>query len=471
MATGDPCSQGTDAVSTQTDTPIVESKPVGSTRLAASLWAVFAVTFINSVATGIAYNGVFFITDKAFGFSRQENLLYGLMMGVTYIVGALGAGPGVRALRARFPSLTTRGVLIGVMFLATALYLLPVVAWFAISISAAPAASRGASQWAMWAFMACYSTLCGVLWPIVESFLSGGRTDHALRAATGKFNVCWSSALVVAMLIVSQAPGAIRALTGATDQTPGVAAHGLTTLDATVSTLAIGALLHLIAIFAITALPREPGAHVHETHSYPPSYPRLLAVHRALLPTSYMVMYVMLPLMPSLFKTVGINSTALASGLTATWLVSRIAMFFTLDRWHGWHGKWITAVGGTIGMLAGFTLCIASGSLGDSLGLAALITGLAIFGAGVAAIYCAALYYALEVGAAAVDAGGMHEALIGVGYTVGPALGLGALGLTPQAAPGSSAQVLSLVGLVALGSVAGISLAVTAGVRASSRLG
>ncbi|MGH7130349.1 MAG: hypothetical protein ACREJO_00170 [Phycisphaerales bacterium] len=452
-------------MSTQTDTPIVESKPVGSTRLAASLWAVFAVTFINSVATGIAYNGVFFITDKAYGFSRQHNLLYGLMMGVTYIVGALAAGPGIRALRARFPSLTTRGVLIAVMFLATALYLLPVIAWFA-----APAASRLSSQWAMWAFMACYSTLCGVLWPIVESFLSGGRTDHSLRAATGKFNVCWSSALVVAMLIVSQAPGAIRALTGATDAAPDIAAHGLTTLDATVSTLAIGALLHLIAIFTITALPREPGAHVHETHTYPPNYPRLLAVHRALLPASYMVMYVMLPLMPSLFKTVGITSTATASGLTATWLAARIVMFFTLDRWHGWHGKWITAVSGAIGMLAGFTLCIASGSLGDSLGLAALISGLAIFGAGVAAIYSAALYYALEVGAAAVDAGGMHEALIGVGYTVGPALGLGALGLTPHAEPGSSAQVLSLVGLVALGSLAGISLAVTAGVRASSRL-
>jgi hypothetical protein len=71
-----------------------------------------------------------------------------------------------------------------------------------------------------------------------------------------------------------------------------------------------------------------------------------------------------------------------------------------------------------------------------------------------ATIYSAALYYAMEVGQAEVEAGGKHEALIGLGYTGGPACGLLA-GLAVQAGwirkesfePG----VLVVVGTVALG--------------------
>ena len=47
----------------------------------------------------------------------------------------------------------------------------------------------------------------------------------------------------------------------------------------------------------------------------------------------------------------------------------------------------------------------------------------------IATIYTGAIYYAMAVGHSEVDAGGTHEALIGVGYTVGPACGLVAGGL------------------------------------------
>ena len=49
---------------------------------------------------------------------------------------------------------------------------------------------------------------------------------------------------------------------------------------------------------------------------------------------------------------------------------------------------------------------------------------LALFGAGHGVVYYAAIYYAMSVGHAAVDASGTHEGLIGVGYALGPAVGL-----------------------------------------------
>jgi hypothetical protein len=85
-------------------------------------------------------------------------------------------------------------------------------------------------------------------------------------------------------------------------------------------------------------------------------------------------------------------------------------------------------------------------------GLSLQLTGLAAFGLGMATVYCGAIYYALEVGHAQVDAGGTHEALIGVGYTVGPACGLAAASAfsTGESGPFEWAVVGSVGGLAVL---------------------
>jgi hypothetical protein len=74
-----------------------------------------------------------------------------------------------------------------------------------------------------------------------------------------------------------------------------------------------------------------------------------------------------------------------------------------------------------------------------------------------ATIYTGALYYAMEVGQADVDAGGAHEALIGLGYALGPGCGLLAAGsIAAGLAPASSFEsvVLVLVTIVVLAAVA-----------------
>lgn len=56
--------------------------------------------------------------------------------------------------------------------------------------------------------------------------------------------------------------------------------------------------------------------------------------------------------------------------------------------------------------------------------LPTIVTGLVLFGAGMGITYYVTLYYSLSVGHGAVDAGGSFESLIGVGYCIGPMLGL-----------------------------------------------
>jgi MFS family permease len=76
---------------------------------------------------------------------------------------------------------------------------------------------------------------------------------------------------------------------------------------------------------------------------------------------------------------------------------------------------------------------------------ALVLAGLAITGLGVGMIYTAAFYYAMEVGDAEIDAGGKHEAFIGLGYLGGPVVGLIAYGAAQPHGPLSVTPSLLLL--------------------------
>jgi hypothetical protein len=362
----------------------------------APLWAVLAFTWVNSMATGIPYNGIFFITKNVYNFSPLLNCLMGVLLGITYVAGALATGPLLRRLIARGVFRGPRDALLALSIVMGLLCLLPLGAFFAV----APA-ERAGTSWSVWVFMALYSALCGGFWPVVESFLSGGRNSVELRSATGTFNVTWSSALVVSLwaMVPFAAEGQAIAL-------------------------GVSAFMHLASVAVLFFLPMRPGAHPEEQHAVPPIYRPLLRVHRVLLPTAYMVMYALSPVLPDLLARLRVEAQW-GPALGSVWIAARVATFGVLQRWHGWHGRWASATIGTAMLLSGFGLALLSPLIGTgALGLVALVVGLIGFGCGAATIYCGALYYAMEVGSAEVEAGGMHEAMIGVGYTLGPICGL-----------------------------------------------
>src|SRR6185436_14721736 len=131
---------------------------------------------------------------------------------------------------------------------------------------------------------------------------------------------------------------------------------------------------------------------------------------------AYVLCSVMSPLLPHRLAAVGGGSAgAFVAGL---WMVARFATLLTMWRTGFWHGRW-----GTLALAAGALAAgLAAVMLASS--LAGLAAGLLLFGVGMGLTYYAALYYSLAVGHAEVDAGGTFEALIGLGYCVGPLLGI-----------------------------------------------
>ena len=402
----------------------------------ASVPLVLWITFLGSMGTAVVTTGIAFIADKGLGYSGRQNLLLALALGGVYIPAAYFSGPALLRAMRRSRRITTRRVLVGLMLVLTAVAQLPLVAHVFFNQY---------TEAALWVMGIVFMAATGVQWPIVHAYLSGGRRGRAQRSAIGKFNITWATALVLAFWsmapLLKHHPFVIVSVLGA---------------------------VHLVIAVIVLMLPDEPAKHVEDDsleEGDPELYRQLLVVFRTMLIASYVILSVMTPLLPSIETKLGLPAiwwTPVAS----TWLVVRIVFFALLERWHGWHGRWLVPWVGMGTLVIGFAIAMIAPMVGpyagsslpnelgqhefNALGLMVLMSGLALAGVGISLTYYGALYYAMAVGGADVEAGGKHEAFIGVGYTAGPLCGLigglvhegglGVIGVT-------SAVVIGMIGL------------------------
>jgi hypothetical protein len=363
---------------------------------------VFTVTALGSVSGGVFWTGAFFLTREHYRFSPSRNLLFALAMGIAYAFVAWSAG-GLTVRLERFGPRRIAGVALLVWALAAALPLfLP---------------GREAGIWVGGVLGAAAS---GVVWPVVESYLAAGRHGAVLRHALGRFNVTWTLSVAVPLLVF---PWLTRL-------------HPL-------GPLAVSSLTNLGALVLLGRLPPRPmlAPHAHAAAAVGAEYPELFRAARWLLPQSYLFVATLAPLLPHRLAALG--TPIPDSVVAATWMVARFATLAIMARVQFWHGRWGTLVAASASLLLGVALALLSPSLGG------VVAGLVLLGVGMALTYYASLYYSLTVGHAAVEAGGGFEALIGVGYMLGPLLGLAGRAM-PGAAAGGPGTVL-LAGLIGLG--------------------
>ncbi len=385
------------------------------------LAAVLTLTFLGSLGTGAVTNGFSFIATEGLGYTRTMNLLLALVLGGSYIVGALASGPIVKRLSDRGNNATPRALLAVVLVIIGGVCFLPILAQ-----RFAPALL----ELALWVLILVFSPMTGVLWPIVESYISGGRRDRALRSAVGKFNIVWSGALVVAFWgmapLLEQRPFLILALLG---------------------------VAHFLMCVLLRWFSPYPPRHLSSDHEpVPAEYSRLLTLFRVLLIASYIVLSALSPLLPVVESRMGVPVHWMTP-IASAWLTSRVFVFVLLERWHGWHGRWSMPWIGLGMMLLGFAGVMLSPMLSTGVGTAFLVVALATTGCGIAITYYGALYYAMAVGNAEVDAGGKHEAMIGMGYTLGPLCGLAGVGLSGNEDDAFRYWVIVLVSAAVIGSM------------------
>ena len=153
--------------------------------------------------------------------------------------------------------------------------------------------------------------------------------------------------------------------------------------------------------------------------------------------------FLLAPLLPGIFQNRLGHSLQAATGLSAGLDVARVLTFAALGLFTAWRGKKMPLVLGALGLPLGLGLTL----LGPN--TATVLTGEAIFGIASGIVYYAALYHTMVLLNASIAAGSAHETLIGLGFALGPAIGLLA-GVAGHATQNQALGLALVVGPTAL---------------------
>jgi hypothetical protein len=364
----------------------------------ALLSAVLLVTFLGSVSGGVFWTGIFFVTLRQYAFSESKNLALALAMGAVYALVAYRASALYALFRAPPKSV-----------LAVSLLVWGAAAAFPVALPEA--------EWPLWVGALVGSAASGLVWPVVESYLGGRRHGEDLRRTLGWFNVVWTLATALPLLVMP-------ALTGL-----GVLAP-----------LLLCGVMNLAAVVALSPLPAAPPPSEPETaeSALGVEYPLLLRSAGVLLPLSYLMSSTLSPVLPHRLASIG-PSVVPASILAATWMVARWVTLGAMARLSFWHGRWGALFAAGASLAGGLVVVLSSSSV------VGIVLGLALFGTGMGLTYGVTLYYSLSVGHADVDAGGGFEALVGLGYVLGPLVGLAGQALSNGARASFVTVLLTLI--------------------------
>jgi hypothetical protein len=165
-------------------------------------------------------------------------------------------------------------------------------------------------------------------------------------------------------------------------------------------------------------------------------------------PFSYIAINTLIAVMPGIALRLGL-STAQAGFCASVWCFVRLGTFAMLWLWPGWHYRFRWLLAAYLALMVTFAAILTIPSL------AMLITAQLFLGVALGLIYYSSLFYSMDVGETKGEHGGIHEALIGLGNFIGPAVGAAALHFLPQY-PNSGAAAVSVLLLGGLGALLGI---------------
>ena len=361
--------------------------------------ACYTVEGINSFAVVIYFNYLYFFFRDQFGFDDRQNLELAAFIGVIYVFASLWAGKFAQ----RCGYFMALKIGFGVMALGLAVgSQLHTVAG---AIAAACVVNVG---------MCC-------IWPTLEALVSEGA--NAARAV-GIYNITWAVNNAVAFFIGGML----------------IQKFGYQTifyLPLAFMLLQFALVFWLEKIRAVETAPETGNDFsAREANQASPAVAKNFRRMAWLAnPIAYIAINTLIAVLPGIAAKFQL-STSLAGFVCSLWCFARVVAFVTLWRWTGWHYKFPWLAGAFALLIISFTTILVAHTL------AVVLVAQVFFGAGIGLIYYSSLFYAMDAHDSSSEHGGIHEAAIGVGNSVGPAVGALALWLAPQNA-GVSAWAVS----------------------------
>jgi len=375
---------------------------------------VFALTALNTIATTLYFNYLFFFLRDHFGFGNRENLWVSALHGLVYIVSAWQCG--------RFAQ--RRGYLTSLKFGYAGLFALALIG------------STLDSAVGQLFVVAGYSIVLLLTWPALEALASDGESRAGVQRMVGIYNCVWASAAALAFF----SGGRIY------DYSSKLAVFWLPA--------AIFATEFLLALWLGQKMRAEPiTAPANPAVPAPPQHPEPAAFRQPVSPQTFLKMawlanpfaYVaintLFAVMPAIGARLGLSPTKVGL-FCSVWLFGRFMAFVILWRWDGWHYRFRWLLAAFLTLLTSFLAIVLAQALW------VIVVAQLLFGFATGTAYYASLFYSMDAGDAKGEHGGLHEAAIGAGICGGPLIGAMALTLAPNTA---NVGVWAVTGLLMLG--------------------
>jgi MFS family permease len=368
---------------------------------------VYTIEALVSAGSNLLTIGVFFFMQHRFGWQMRRNFTLSAGLGLLYIFGALAAHPLTRRF-GRLPPLVGAYLVIIVASLVAAFYTTPAIASAAVLI---------------------YGFCSAITWPIVENLVAAGKQDpHALSRRLALYNVVWAAVGAV-----------VVALSGTIIEKTDVGVFYITA-----GVCAVAACIALFGRVEPADAEMAADAAPHLAPEPKLAQQRVLALwlSRISVPAMYLMIYALAAMLPSLPVLQPLRP-AMQTAVSSVWLVARFVAFLLLGASVFWHTK------PRLLLVAAAALLVSMLIITIPQDLTVMILGQILFGAATGLIYTASLYFGMVLSEGSTEHGGYHEALIGLGMSLGPAMGA----ITQIIRPGDSHAAV-----VGISSLLGISL-------------
>jgi len=369
------------------------------------IWPVYLCEGLNIIGAAMMMNGIFFVMTHEHGWDTTRNLALAAAQGATFTIGALSASAWSRVAG------KARGFVISSLLLA--------------GCSALMLVARSTAQ--IVPILMAYALVVGTTWPVLESLVTSGVDARRMSRRVGIYNLVWSglAAVVVAVfgsLLDWWPPSAMWIATL-------VHAGGAVVMWICRSAIAVPAPANLIpanGAHGSAAVHRSSEA-VENQHAHLAPEPQLLRHRRQALwlsriglPASFVVASVLMPMMPGL-RVMQELDVAAQTLVCSVWLAARWGIFAVLGATSWWHTRpWLILLAAA-GVLASVLGVLLPPFQSTAANVIWMLGWEIVLGASMGMIFAASLYFGMVLSDGSTEHGGYHEALIGVGQTLGPA--------------------------------------------------
>lgn len=349
----------------------------------------YLIELINCYAAVYYSNFLFFYLRRTFGFSEAENLLTAALSGFVYIIAAWQGGKMAQ----RYGCVRTLYLGIGGVIFSLVLGL----------IVTTPAAQ--VMVFCLWTLGVC------LIWPTLETLVTE-RSGSSLPKMVGIYNVVWAGGVAVGYFTAGLL----------------IEKFGM----ASVFGLPLGLMIVELALVPLAARLRKKESDLEFREEplasavHPADTKRFLRMAWIANPFSYVAINTVVPLIPSIAEKLDL-STGMAGIVCSVWMFARLAAFWVLWQWTGWHYRFRWLAGSCLVMIACFFVILMTHSI------AWLLVAQAGFGLSIGLVYYSSLYYSMNVTENQAANAGLHEAMIGAGLFIGPAFGAATLYFLPGA--------------------------------------